>query len=43
VKGLRDIISHHYFDVDAEEIYGICSERISPLIVTIRKMIKKLE
>ncbi len=22
VKGLRDIITHHYFDIDAETIYG---------------------
>lgn len=40
VKGLRDIISHHYFDVDAEEIYGICSERLSMLKETIRKMME---
>lgn len=23
-KGMRDIISHHYFDIDAEEIYWVC-------------------
>ncbi|RJQ66735.1 MAG: DUF86 domain-containing protein [Desulfobacteraceae bacterium] len=43
VKGLRDIISHHYFDVDAEEIYIICSEQIPILNETIRKMLKELE
>jgi uncharacterized protein with HEPN domain len=43
VKGLRDIISHHYFDVDAEEIYFICSERIPPLKNTIREMIREIK
>ena len=38
VKGLRDIISHHYFDVDAEEIYLICSEKIPLLKEAIQKM-----
>ncbi len=43
VKGLRDIISHHYFDVDAEEIYLICLEQIQPLTDTIRKMLENFE
>ena len=42
VKGLRDIISHHYFDIDAEEIFLICSEQIPALNETIQKMIKSL-
>jgi len=24
VKGIRDILSHHYFDLDAETIFEIC-------------------
>jgi len=43
VKGLRDIISHHYFDVDAEEIYLICLEQIAPLADTIQKMLEAPE
>jgi len=39
VKGIRDIISHHYFDVDAEEIYEICNTQIQPLQLTLQKMI----
>lgn len=27
-KGMRDIISHHYFDIDAETIYAVCSEHV---------------
>lgn len=30
-KGLRDVISHRYFDVDAEEIFHICSARIETM------------
>jgi uncharacterized protein with HEPN domain len=41
VKGLRDIISHHYFDIDAEEIYGICSEQLLTLSEAIQKMLEE--
>ncbi|HEX3048086.1 MAG TPA: HepT-like ribonuclease domain-containing protein [Bacillota bacterium] len=37
-KGIRDIISHHYFDVDAEIIFSVCQERLPILIQTIQKM-----
>jgi uncharacterized protein with HEPN domain len=30
-KGLRDIISHHYFDVDADAIFHICNTYIDPM------------
>lgn len=31
VKGLRDIIAHHYFDVDAGQIFWILSNELTPL------------
>ena len=31
VKGLRDIIAHHYFDIDASQIFWILSNELSPL------------
>ena len=40
-KGLRDIISHQYFDVDAEEIFWVCEKHIPLLSKTIEKMIVK--
>ncbi|MCK5760814.1 MAG: DUF86 domain-containing protein [Candidatus Delongbacteria bacterium] len=43
VKGLRDIISHHYFDIDAEEIFWVCEYQIQPLGLVIEKMIKEQE
>jgi uncharacterized protein with HEPN domain len=42
VKGVRDIISHHYFDLDAEEIFDICKTHIPPLQKTIKQMISDL-
>lgn len=42
-KGLRDIITHHYFDIDAEEIFGVCSKHIPPLSETIKKIISDLQ
>lgn len=31
VKGMRDIIAHHYFDVDAAQILWIVKNEITPL------------
>ena len=31
VKGLRDIIAHHYFDIDASQILWILSNELTPL------------
>lgn len=42
VKGLRDIIAHHYFDVDASQILWILKNEISPLKVAICSFINNL-
>lgn len=42
VKGLRDIIAHHYFDVDAAQILWIIKNEISPLKEAIRFFISDL-
>ena len=41
-KGMRDIISHHYFETDAEVIYDVCKNHIPELAQTINKMIREL-
>jgi len=41
-KGIRDIISHHYFDLDAQEIYYVCDEKLPALQSTIEKMLQDL-
>ena len=42
VKGMRDIISHHYFDLNAEAIYEVCEGQIETLAQTIEQIIKDL-
>lgn len=41
--GLRDVLAHGYFDVDTEQLYTICTERIPGLIETLKTMIEDLE
>ncbi|MDD5158712.1 MAG: DUF86 domain-containing protein [Sulfuricurvum sp.] len=39
VKGMRDIISHHYFDLNAEAVYDVCKNDIHTLKETVEQMI----
>lgn len=43
VKGLRDIIAHHYFDVDASQILWIIKNEIAPLKEAIQFFIDNLK
>ncbi len=40
---MRDIISHHYFDVDAEIIYEVCRNKIPEMKRVIEKILKEIE
>jgi uncharacterized protein with HEPN domain len=42
VMGMRDIIAHHYFDVDAEAIFDVCKNHISKLKNAILKISKEI-
>ena len=42
VKGLRDIIAHHYFDIDAEQIWWIIEKEIPSLKEAIISMKKEI-
>ena len=42
VKAVRDVLSHGYFQVDAEQLFDICQNDIPLLIETVRTMIKDL-
>jgi Uncharacterized conserved protein len=42
VKGLRDIISHHYFDIDADQIFWIVNNEVAPLKRAIDHFIEEL-
>jgi uncharacterized protein with HEPN domain len=39
VKGMRDIISHHYFDINVKVVYEVCKNEIPQLHTVISKMI----
>ena len=39
VKGMRDIISHHYFDVDPAQVLWIVTNEINPLKAAIEHFI----
>ena len=41
-KAMRDIISHHYFEIDAEIIFEVCQNKIKPLRDTIEKILNNL-
>ena len=38
IKGIRDFISHHYFDLDAEMIFGICQDNIAELLSVLKQI-----
>ncbi len=42
-KGMRDIITQHYFDIDAEEIFWVCEYQMKPLLDTVGVMINDLK
>ncbi len=39
VKGVRDILSHHYFQLDAETIFEICDVHLQELLLVTNKML----
>ena len=43
VKGIRDILSHHYFDLDSEIIFEICKNELVLLLDATIKMINSLQ
>jgi uncharacterized protein with HEPN domain len=42
VKGVRDILAHHYFDLDHEEIFDICKNGVPQLIAVVDAMLAEL-
>jgi len=43
IIGLRHIIAHHYFDIDAEAVFNNCRDHLPPLLETVQRMIKDLK
>lgn len=42
-KGMRDILSHHYFDLNEIQVFNVCRTNIPELIPAIEKMIDDLK
>ena len=42
VMGMRDIIAHHYFDIDADVVFDVMKNNLPAVKETIDKMITKL-
>ena len=38
-KGMRDIITHHYFDMDAEAVFNVCKTNLPEMIPVLKEMI----
>jgi uncharacterized protein with HEPN domain len=43
VMGVRDVLAHGYFQVNAEQLYDICQNDIPALIETVKVMIADVE
>ena len=41
--GVRDVLAHAYFQVNAEALFDICANDIPALIQTVKIMIKDIE
>ena len=42
VKGIRDILSHHYFQIDSEVIFEICQDELDKLLKTSIKIMNDI-
>jgi len=42
IKGMRDILSHHYFDMNAEAIYNVCNDELDALHIVIKEILEGL-
>ena len=42
-KGMRDIITHHYANINAETVFFTCKKKIPNLLETIQKIINDLK
>ncbi len=40
--GIRDIIAHHYFDIDETIVFDVVKNKLPGMLETIRKMIEEL-
>lgn len=42
VKGMRDFVAHHYFDIDVDQVLWVLQNEIAPLKKAIQYFIKEM-
>ncbi len=42
IMRMRDVISHHYYNLNSEVVYGVCKTDIEPLEREIQGMLEDL-
>ena len=42
IMGIRDVLSHHYFDIDAEIVYSVCVNGVPRLVHTLQRILNEL-
>ena len=40
--GIRDVIAHHYFDLDAEIIHNVVKQNLPDMLVSIDRILHKI-
>jgi|GEM_PF-1216701 len=43
IMGMRDVLAHTYFHVDAEQLFNICKNDIPTMIATLETMLSDLQ
>lgn len=41
--GMRDVISHHYFDINAEVVFAVCKKHIPTLETQVEQMLRDMQ
>ncbi|MDL1957759.1 MAG: DUF86 domain-containing protein [Candidatus Desulfofervidus auxilii] len=41
-KKMRDVIAHHYFDIDEEVVFTVCKKHLPLMLKVVRRMIEDL-
>jgi len=41
-KKMRDVIAHHYFDIDEEVVFAVCKKHLPLMLEVVRRMIEDL-
>ena len=43
MMGMRDVLSHHYFDLNEEVVFGVCARQIPRLAQELERMLRDLD